>query len=131
MSTAIAKVDKGVSLGEQIAGLERRVLKRQQEVRAQAKALSRDVRYRLTSPTGLLTAAGIGFVAGIISNRAPSARPAAQAERRPSAEDWHAIAVNLAINALHVAIPKILAHFLADSRPPSQTDSPLYDQPVS
>lgn len=133
MGTSVFRAeDKGASLGDQIDHLEHLVIERQQRVRGQAKALAQDVRDRLTSPASLLTAAGVGFTAGIISGRFKTSRLAPQPAHRPSSQDWGGIALNLAINALHIAIPMIMARFSPDSRPSAaQTDSAIYGQPIS
>lgn len=132
MSTVVSRAeDKGASLADQIEQLERLVFERQQTVRGQAKALAGDVRHRVTSPASLLAIAGAGFIVGVAGARFKASRPAPQPVDRPSSPNWRHIVLNLAINAMHIAIPKIVAHFSADSGPPPQTDSAIHDQPVS
>jgi len=133
MRPAVSRAqDKSTSLGDQIEQLERLVALRQERVRGQAKALAQDVRDRLSSPATLLTAAGIGFTAGIISGRFKASRAGPQDASRPASQEWRGIALNWAINALHLAIPVIMARFFPASEPSApQTDSAIYGQPLS
>ncbi len=65
------------SLNDQIREAERRLQNRRRLVRIRGAALGRTLRQRITGPTGLLWAGGVGFLVGELTPRpAPQARGA-------------------------------------------------------
>ena len=69
MATAIRQRDKPASLSVLVLHAERQLLDRRQLVRVRAATLGQDLHSALTSPTMLLVAGGLGFVAGIVGRR--------------------------------------------------------------
>ena len=57
------------SLMTQITDTERKILDQRWSVRLRASMLNRSIRRRLTSPTMLLLAAGVGFITGKLTKR--------------------------------------------------------------
>jgi hypothetical protein len=118
-----------VNLTVQIEQLELLVAERQQLLGRHARIFAHDIRRRLTSPTSLLVAAGIGFLAGKVSNRLQPARSPRRGTAEASANvAWRDLLLNLAINAFHVAIPRLFAywHSRGAAAAPPPRSAPIY-----
>jgi hypothetical protein len=74
MTANIRNASKPASLTVQIRDAERQVLERQRLVSVCASTLGQNMREQLTSPAALLSACGLGFVAGELTKHQPQAR---------------------------------------------------------